>query len=578
MIKIIPILFLTLMPVILRGNEIYVDIPDASALVLGSGVDLKQPTSSIPSCFDYEDKMIGSPKLDSKFTTKITIAFSEEEINRSIKKDMALSASYGKIKANMRAWENSNSSNKISSLYLLLESNAIGARIEASNIKPKSNRENLLNNGAPNDILKNCGSHVAIMEHRGRKLRVIFDLSQADQSTKQEIGMAFSAQAKFTVFKASASANYVSNIQKLSKDGKIRLLIDGSGKQPSEESVKQLVQTKPNFYDVGEALKTLLGSTGGDNDSNVAFGLTLQPIRYYAPAASNLLESKVVLDSLKKAEEYEEILRAKKEIIVNELLVAGIDEVKRSELKKQSQEISKSIIDLADTVEKCINSTANVNSCESLEYDWPLKVRDTLKSKIELEINQEKGIYLKSNIPIDGQGTFVVSFPGKDIALETVNISAGEQSIPIIVKTKTNDKKTSVTALMPLLVSSIGMSKFLKMISNDPSEVFPSTVELGCYGGNLGRQIYRIILNQQALPTDSICKTPFAFPSFGLPIPEVTFGEGFAAIPVLMPPGYEAIQFNPSIGDVRLTLRLLDKSGGQINYLLTNDLAKFQME
>lgn len=568
--------------------EVFIPMPESSSLTLGSGVNILRPQEGLPSCFKVTPKPMDPAGLSYKIS--INVATSVEEVNRIRKKGASVSASYSGVSAKLQAWQNNSSTDTKSSLYLVIEARYVGARIEATQMVPAENRVDLFKNGSPSAILKQCGSHVAMVEHRGQTLRVVLDMKEASESTKQEIGAKFSAKVKSGMFKASASGNYMSSVEKLAKERKIDVTIEGSGARPSVDKVLDIIgkENKGDLQAVANALGVLIQNTGKES-TDVGYALTLQPLYLYVDRAAETLTDESSVRGMDSIMDMLSILDAEKRDLIDQSLVNGIKAEEKARLKVEIEKISALHKSARSASIDCISKSNAEVSCEDQAAVLVAKISDNRKMKAEFVAEPGVGVYLKSTMPSKSYAVISGNFDGEEIMLDSFVLRKGEQQLPVFAKKSLappepnipiigqlptqNGQKEFITAL-PLLVS----AGFVTSVVGEIPDDLIAKIYFGCAGFEVVSATKKIAtgnftIDQTKFAPGSICKTPDM--GFWIGPPLNAFGPFNAPLiePVhLMPSPYSPAMVPSIKNPVRVTMTVVDEYGFSAKILLTSNL------
>lgn len=586
------ILCATLLAARTVSAEVFIPLLDDTSLTLGSGVNLMKPGEGLPSCFDFKQELLDTGVGSFKYS--IDAVSSIEEVNKIRRKSAAVSGSYGTTSAKLSAWENTTSSDKLASLYVVIEARIVGPRMAAVNIVPKPSRATLLNTGDAAAIIKQCGTHVATTEHRGQTLRVVVDLREADQATKQEIEARFSAKTKMGLFKAKASASYSSSIEKLATDKKVKVVVEGRGTPPAPEAIVALLKTKAgDLESVAQALAPIMAGLG-TSTSYVGYGLTLQPIQLLAPVAFDITNDD--LSALEALADVQYTLNLEKGYLTKESDIDGLDEATAKQLGEKVSKVDKLLAELKIDANKCLFSKdANEKTCPDQADAWKIKLRKSRDIRAELKVDGG-GIVLATDVPFAGRATLVAVINNNEIALDTLPLYRGKQTNLLVRKSTSppptpgypgpvpdqGPPVTRVSSALPLTLNIALLSAILPEVGLGPLD----NIFVGCFGGTARSSDgpyaqFRVALDQAFLHPDSICKVPLA----PIMIPSVGHGSNPGYFPGLfgtmltppidlMPLQYDPLKLGPITQPVQLRLKLTDMVGLETVHLLSADLRK----
>lgn len=566
--------------------EVFIPMPMNTSLALGSGVNLLKPDEGLPSCFNFKPQLIDTGTREFKYS--IDAVSSIEEVNKIRRKGASVGASYGGTSASLKSWQNSSFNDKKATLYVVIEARLVGPRMDAADIVPKPNRASLLEHGQPADIFRQCGTHVAMTEHRGQTLRVVVDMREADQATKQEVEARFSARSKMGLFKAKASASYSSSIARLAADKKLYVVVEGSGTPPQPDAIVALLKTKAgDLTAVAQALSSIMAGVGPDGAS-VGYGLTLQPIQLFAPAAFDVSNSAESVAALELLTDHMDLLKAHKAYLLDERNVDGLDQAYVKRLNDDLGKVNKLIADLRADTDRCLFSKRDAEkSCADYADDWKTRIRKSRDIRAAIKVSGD-ALVLDTELPLVAKGTLVAVIDNNELALDTLTFQKGRQTTLVAKARAAAAAAPAVPGAIPAarlsstlpLTLNVGlMSAILPQLERESAM---DQIYVGCFGvafrssnGPYGMAL--VELDRAILSPDSICKEapePYmAAMSTGY-VPLGLAGTPPPPPPGLMPLAYEPLLVTAVSQPIQLKLILTDRLGLETAHLLSSDLRK----
>ena len=570
--------------------EVFVPMPSNSALTLGSGVNLLQPDSALPGCFDFRTASRDAPTTQS-YSIAVKAFSSVEEIYRERRRSGSASASYGGAAAALQAWNNAINTDKKAALFVVIEARYIGPRVLAESLTPTAAAASLLANGTPTDLIKRCGSHVVTVEHRGQTMRVLINLSDADQYAKQEIGARFGAKARYGAFKAQASGSYGSTLVKMAQSKTLDMAVEGTGTAPDATRILDLFKTKAGDLNaVADALGAMLAAANlGATASHVTYGLTLQPLSRFTSLVPQAGDNKQDLIRLEQLQDYLAMLGAQIERLSAELTVMGLPEAQVKKLQADLNVQRQSQARLRADVAGCLWAAADSEQgCDAQVGRWRQLLAELRGARAGLVVatEGEKGVFVQVESAYPATATLVVNVDGQDIALDTFKIFPGRTRIALVAVAPSSGP-TPAREVTELPVT-LHLAFLLAMIREEGGAVpVDRGLQVGCFGGaafgeaGLSRRTSSPTMKNTLSP-DSLCygRAPAAASMLGMPFMPVIIG-GFGSpqlplptLPGLMPPGTEALRLDMPRLPVVLKLATVDAFGFEATHLLTADLAQ----
>lgn len=590
--SVLPALALLALP---AGAEVFVPMPANSAVTLGSGVNLLQPDAALPGCFGFDPVSRDAPTTQS-YSIAVKAFSSVEEIYRERRRSGSASASYGGAAAALQAWNNAINNDKKSALFVVIEARYIGPRILAENLTPKTAAAPLLAQGTPAEVIKRCGSHVVTVEHRGQTLRVLLNLSDADQYAKQEIGAKFGAKARYGLFKAKASGSYSTTLVKMAQSKTLDMAVEGTGAAPEAPKILELFKTKAGDLNaVADALGAMLATANlGAVASHVTYGLTLQPLSHFTSLVPQAGDSKEDLAQLEQLQDNLAMLGAQIERLNAELGVQGLPDEQRTRLRAELQAQRQQQARLRKDIAGCLWAPSDSEQgCEALVGQWRQTLAESRGARAALVMATEgdKGVYVQVESAYPAAATLVVNVDGQDIALDTFKIFPGRTRAALAAVLE--GAVAPLAAAGPVkqvteLPLTLQLAALLAVIREQGSAVAVDRgLQVGCFGAAaFGEKGLSLRLGtptmKNTLSPDSLCygmAPPMAsMPGMGY-VPMVIGGYGLGpqplpTLPGLMPVGMEALHIDMPRQPVVLKLATVDAFGFQATHLLSADLAR----
>lgn len=569
------------------GAEVFVPMPANSALTLGSGVNLLQPDAALPGCFDFKTVSRDAPTTQS-YSIAVKAFSSVEEIYRERKRSGSASASYGGAAAALKAWNNAINTDKKSALFVVIEARYIGPRILAESLTPTAAAAPLLAQGTPAELIKRCGSHVVTVEHRGQTLRVLLNLSDADQYAKQEIGARFGAKARYGLFKAKASGSYSSTLVKMAQSKTLDMAVEGTGTAPETPRILELFKTKAGDLNaVADALGAMLATANlGAVASHVTYGLTLQPLSHFTSLVPQAGDSKEELAQLEQLQDHLAMLGAQVERLNAELDVQGLPAAQRARLRAELQAQRQQQARLRKDIAGCLWAASDSEQgCEALVGQWRQVLAESRGARAALVVatEGEKGVYVQVESAYPAAATLVVNVDGQDIALDTFKIFPGRTRAAMAAAAvpPTSPGPARHVTELPVTLQLAGLLALIR--EQGGAVAVDRGLQVGCFGAvAIGEMGVSLRVNtptmKNTLSPDSLCFGQ-APPVDSMPVPMFIGGYGVGPLPLptlpgLMPMGMEALHIDMPRQPVVLKLATVDAFGFQATHLLSADLAQ----
>lgn len=572
-------------------------------MTLGSGVNIMRPSNALPPCFAFPDPTTDAQSGAGTYRVKIDIASSVAEIRSLRSRGGSVNASYGMmVSGSLSGWERNESTDKRSSLFVVIEAQYTGPRRQVVNPVAKNDVKDLLEKGSADDIVRRCGTHLVTTEHRGQSLRVIIDASQADTYSKQEMEAAFRAKAKFGLFGGGASGGYKSTLTRLASENKLAFLAEGTGVPPDAKALSELVRVKAGDLNaIGDALGKLLESTHAGNPSgNVVIGFTLQPISFFINGSSIVVDDEEdqnvgeLMHLIDYIDDYKAMLRNR--------LVGGISTSARKSLDAEIARYSAMGQQIRRDALLCMTGKSKAGpGCEAEALRWNQEILDGISVTAKFVKNGD-GVYLSTDLPMRSNVSLIAVVDDQEIALDKLKVSAGQQLTALAVPSKAQaptqanipmigmpvggsvPSPGSAASSIPLTLSMASLA--VVMQTKDAVSTVGSDVSafVGCSGAYLykqgGAEFSRTVtlLDPRSAPDDSLCWAPSGGMGIGMmPAYAVVFpGETPESIGRrLMPPGVEPLKISPVPSTpIALRMRVEDPLGFVSTHEIAADLGQ----
>jgi hypothetical protein len=565
---------------------VFVPLQADSALTLGSGVDILQPQQALPGCFKFDPPVQRDAPTSQRYDFFVKAVNSIEEVQRERRRRGSASGSYGSVSASLSAWSNQQNTEKRSGLFVIIEARYTGPRTMAESLTPASTVATLLSEGKAAEIVRRCGTHVATTEHRGQTLRMILNLSDIEQSAKQEIAMQFGAKARFGLGGGKVSGSYASTLTSLANERKLNLVMEGSGTAPALQRVMELFKVKSgDLTAVADALAVLLGTASpGQPQSFVTYGFTMQPISLFTNQVPPLASTDEDMQYLEQLQDMQVMLGAQIAELNQQLSASGNEGDETQRLKSTVQLYRGQLAEIRSAVEKCRwESVGSDTSCEVQAWKWHEAIAKSHAIEVKWTISEAaKGFEVRSRY--SAAATLVAHVNGNDVPLDAFKVFPGANQLSL-VKASISPSEMQLYSDAPL---TLNLTTMLAALAEPQSDEKIQRIQVGCFGAaayvappssQLGIVLYgmdnpAITIKASRLPTlspDSICATSPPLPSYGT---SVGFG-GFGSFALtIMPAGLAPLQMDTPRGKVSLKLQLVDRYGFVTEHMMSKDLAK----